>query len=174
MADLQVIKRIDVMYIRSVLKSMRIGLTFKMISTVAKDKALLDSGATENFLDLQAWKELRIGCFQLEKPVPVQNIDGTSNSTGSIKYFCWLKIKIKEHKRRMKFFLTNLGNNQFILGYPFLKEFNPRINWEKAQLLDGNWKLRQWGFDKHKKRCSSSKTQQSRSVGNQWKGMCYT
>jgi len=51
-ADLQVIKRINVIYIRSVLKSMRIKLTFKTISTVAKDDALLDSGATENFLDL--------------------------------------------------------------------------------------------------------------------------
>jgi len=66
-----VIKRIDVIYIRSVLKSIRIGLTFKTISTVAKDKALLDSRATENFLDLQAWRELKIGCFQLEKPVPI-------------------------------------------------------------------------------------------------------
>ena len=27
---------------------------------MAKDEALLDSGATENFLDLKAWKELRM------------------------------------------------------------------------------------------------------------------
>jgi len=65
------VKRIDVVYIRSVLKSMRIRLTFKTISMVAKDKALLNSGATENFLDLQAWRELRIGHLQLEKPVPI-------------------------------------------------------------------------------------------------------
>jgi len=133
-ANLQVIgtKEVDILYIKSLLKSMRIKLTFKMISMVARDEALLDSRATENFLDLKAWKELRIGRFQMEKPILVQNVDGTNNSTGHIKYFCYLKIKIRDHKRRMKFFLTNLGNDRFILGYPFLKEFNPRINWEKA------------------------------------------
>ena len=146
MANLQVIKRIDIVYIRSMLKSMRIRLTFKMISTVARDKALLDSGATKNFLDLQTWKELRIGHFQLEKPIPIQNVDGTTNSAGNIKYFCWLKVRIKNCKRRMKFFLTNLENDWFILGYLFLKEFNPKIDWEKAWLLDGKLEIETMGF----------------------------
>ena len=145
MANLRV-NKIDVVYIRSVLKSMRIKLTFKTISMVAKDEALLDSGVTENFLDLQAWKELRIGRFQLERPVPVRNVDGTSNSAGHIKYFCWLKVRIGKRERRMKFFLTNLGNDQFILGYPFLKEFNPRIDWEKAKLLNGELEIETMGF----------------------------
>ena len=110
-ADLQVIRKVNIVYIRSMLKSMRIRLTFKTISMVAKDEALLNSGATENFLDLQVWKELRIGCFQLKRPVPVRNVDGTSNSARHIKYFCWLKVRIKKCERRMKFFLTNLGND---------------------------------------------------------------
>jgi len=46
----------------------------------------------------------------------------------------------------MKFFLTNLGNNQFILGYLFLKEFNPKIDWEKAQLLDRELEIKTMGF----------------------------
>jgi len=46
----------------------------------------------------------------------------------------------------MKFFLTNLGNDQFILGYLFLKEFNPRIDWEKAWLLDGELEIETMGF----------------------------
>ena len=88
-ASLQVVKReINTVYIRSLLKSMRIALTFKTVSTVAKEEALLDSGATENFLDLQAWKELRIGQFCLRKLIPVRNVDGTNNKAGSIKYYC--------------------------------------------------------------------------------------
>jgi len=152
MANLQVVKGIDVVYIRSVLKSMRIKLTFKTISMVAKDEALLNSRATENFLDLQTWKELRIGRFQLRKPVPVRNVDGTSNSAGNIKYFCWLKIRIKNRDRRMKFFLTNLGNDRFILGYPFLKSFNPKIDWEKGQILDGELEIETMGFQQAQKK----------------------
>ena len=111
---------------------MRIKLTFKMVSTVAEDEALLDSGATENFLDLKAWKELGIGRFHLKKPIPVRNVDGTSNSAGHIEYYCWLKIRLGRQEERMRFFLTNLGEDRFILGYPFLYIFDPEVDWRKA------------------------------------------
>ena len=34
----------------------------------------------------------------------------------------------------MEFFITNLGGDRVVLGYPFLKEFNPQINWEKGEI----------------------------------------
>ena len=34
----------------------------------------------------------------------------------------------------MKFYLTSLGNDRIILGYPFLWYFNPEIDWRTAQL----------------------------------------
>jgi len=34
----------------------------------------------------------------------------------------------------MEFFITNLGGDHVVLGYPFLKEFNPQINWEKGEI----------------------------------------
>ena len=34
----------------------------------------------------------------------------------------------------MEFFITNLGGDHIVLGYPFLKEFNPQINWEKGEI----------------------------------------
>ena len=34
----------------------------------------------------------------------------------------------------MDFFTTNLGQDRIILGYPFLKLFNPNINWTKGNL----------------------------------------
>lgn len=38
----------------------------------------------------------------------------------------------------MRFFLMGLGNDQFILGYLFLCEFNPQIDWENRQLAQGH------------------------------------
>ena len=46
---------------------------------MTKDVALLDSRVTENFLDKEVWKTLKIGCFQLSQPLTVNNIDGTEN-----------------------------------------------------------------------------------------------
>ena len=144
---MQVVKQeVDTVYIRSLLKSIRIALTFKTVSTVAKDEALLDSGVTENFLDLKAWKELRIGRFCLRKLIPVRNVDGTDNSTGSIKYYCWLKIRLGRQEERMRFFLTNLGDDRFILGYPFLYVFDPEVDWRNAQLKEGNLEIETMGF----------------------------
>jgi hypothetical protein len=37
--------------------------------------------------------------------------------------------KISEH-----FYITNLGSDQIILGYPWLHTFNPAINWENCKL----------------------------------------
>jgi hypothetical protein len=37
----------------------------------------------------------------------------------------------------MKFYLTGLGKDEFILGYPFLATFNPKINWTKATIMSG-------------------------------------
>jgi hypothetical protein len=32
-------------------------------------------------------------------------------------------------------FVTNLGKDQIILSYPWLKAFNPDINWKEGKLL---------------------------------------
>jgi len=131
---------------------MRITLTFKTISTVAKDEALLDSGATENFLDLKAWKELGIGWCRLKKPIPVRNVDGTSNSAGSVEYYCWLKIRLGGQEERMRFFLTNLGDDRFILGYPFLYIFDLKVSWKDGWLREGNLEIETMGFQEAQKR----------------------
>jgi len=60
---------------------------------VAEETALLDSGASENFLDEDIWKGLGIGRVQLKQPIPVHNIDETENRSGGIEYYCWLQVK---------------------------------------------------------------------------------
>ena len=46
----------------------------------------------------------------------------------------------------MPFFLTNLGRDHFILGYPFLFAFNPEVDWRKAVLKGGEVRLETVGF----------------------------
>jgi hypothetical protein len=101
---------------------------------VTNEKALLDSGATENFLDEQVWKTLNIRCFKLKRPLTVHNMDGTENCQGKITHCCWLKIHYQNQTLRMHFFLTDLGKDCFILGYPFLFAFNPEVDWRAAML----------------------------------------
>jgi hypothetical protein len=39
-----------------------------------------------------------------------------------------------EAKERVHFFVTNLGKDWWILGYPWLARFNPGINWTEAEV----------------------------------------
>ena len=55
----------NTMYIRSI-KAVKIKLAFKNLHGVTPEVALLDSGATKKFLDLNVWKTMKIGCFKME------------------------------------------------------------------------------------------------------------
>jgi predicted aspartyl protease len=55
---------------------------------MANEKALLDSGATENFIDETTWQRLGIGQKELGKPITVTNVDGTENKKGKITHYC--------------------------------------------------------------------------------------
>jgi len=34
----------------------------------------------------------------------------------------------------MRFYVSNLGKDRFILGYPWFRKFNPDVDWENAKL----------------------------------------
>jgi hypothetical protein len=72
--------------------SMTIPLTIHMWHKKTKTTALLDSGATHNFIDKQAITSLGLGTRALPHPLQVNNVDGTINSEGSITQFCNLWI----------------------------------------------------------------------------------
>ena len=65
------------------------------------------------------------------------NVDGTKNKKGSITHYCWLRVLYNGQQKLQQFFLTSLGRDRMILGYPFLREFNPQIDWAKGELQHG-------------------------------------
>ena len=107
---------------------------FKSISRTADETTLIDSSATENFIDIEVWKALNIGRFHLARTIPVHNVDGSINKNGNIDSYVWLKVRLGKQEKNMKFYLTSIGKERFILGYPFLEAFNPAINWQTGNL----------------------------------------
>jgi hypothetical protein len=95
----------------------------------AEETALLDSGATENFVDYKTMARLWLGTKKLERSRPVINIDGTTNAAGAITHYCDLMVTKGDKKGREGFYVTNLGKDRFIFGYPWLRTFNLEINW---------------------------------------------
>src|SRR5712672_3656416 len=94
-----------------------------------EERALVDSGATANFIDYKTVARLRLGTQKLDNIRTVKNIDGTLNRSGNITHCCDLLISRDRKQERTRFFVTNLGGDRFIFGYPWLATFNPDINW---------------------------------------------
>ena len=97
-----------------------------------EERALVDSGATANFIDQKTVKRLRLKTLKLEQTHSVRNIDGTFNQAGLITRACDLLISQGSKQERTRFYVTNLGGDRFIFGYPWLTAFTPSINWPQA------------------------------------------
>ena len=102
------------------------------IAKRAESIALLDSGATENFMNLAYTKWLRLPIKQLPEPRPVLNVDGTENKSGKLKYYTDLNVQTGQNTTTLQFFLSDLGEHKVILGYPWFTATQPRIDWKKG------------------------------------------
>ena len=111
-----------------------------MTTTQKTEFALLDSGATENFIDPRTMEQLRLPIRKLAYPRIIYNIDGTLNKARSITHVCPIKLQIGDQIQEMNFYVTDLGQDRMILGFPFLQQFNPKINWE-GKILDPPQKI---------------------------------
>jgi hypothetical protein len=68
------------MYIRRI-NAMNVPFKFETARLKADETALIDSGATENFIDEDTWKRLGIGRNQLHEKIILTNVDGTGKPT---------------------------------------------------------------------------------------------
>jgi hypothetical protein len=104
------------------------------IHSVAKraEVSLVDSGATENFMNLQYAKWLKLPIKQLPQPRPLFNVDGTENKSGTLQHYTNLSLQTGTQRVNMRFFLTELGENKAILGYPWFTAFQPKIDWRRG------------------------------------------
>jgi hypothetical protein len=98
----------------------------------AKTVALLDSGATENFMSLDYTKYLHLLIKTLREPRKLFNVDGTPNRAGDLKYFTDLTTRTRTKLTMLRYFLLDLGNNKVILGYPWFAAAQPKIDWAKG------------------------------------------
>jgi len=99
---------------------------------MADIKGLVDSGATDCFMSLAFIKRMRIGVRPLQKPRKIWNIDNMENKAGSITHYTDLNVETKHTHRNMRFLVTNIGNEDIVLGYPWLATFEPQFDWTNA------------------------------------------
>jgi hypothetical protein len=94
--------------------------------------ALLNCGATENFMNLQYAKYLHLPIKKYAKERRLFNVDGTKNKAGNIQYYVDLDTQTGTHRTKMRYLLSDLGDNKLILGYPWFTDAQPKIDWKRG------------------------------------------
>ena len=82
----------DNVYI-SARKSITVRFYTHLIAKRAEGVALVDSGATENFMNLMYAKWLKLPIKNLEKPRKLFNIDRFLNKSGDLKHYTDLEVQ---------------------------------------------------------------------------------
>ena len=98
----------------------------------AESVTLVDSGATENFMNLEYAKHLRLPIKQLSEPRKLFNVDETTNKDGELQFYMDLQVQTGTQRSNLRFFLSNLGENKTILGYLWFTAVQPCIDWNKG------------------------------------------
>ena len=99
-----------------------------------KVAAMVDSGATALFINKKYTDSQRMWLTPLEHPIQLYNIDGTLNEARSITHKVKLRLIIGSDEEQFEFYVTSLGPEKVILGLPWLRDRNPRINWQEGTM----------------------------------------
>jgi len=97
-------------------------------------KALLDCRATGSFINRDFVYSKGINTWTLSRNISVFNVDGFPNEAGQITEVVDIVLRYKTHSERMLLAVFGLGKQSLILGYDWLKDRNPKIDWEKGEV----------------------------------------
>jgi hypothetical protein len=113
-------------------RSMHVPVSIHTSYFMADKKALVNSGATDNFMHPVFAKRMGLGLQELQAPKKIFNIDNTSNKSGMITHYLDLNVCTNGIHKQMRFLVTDIGNEDVLLGYPWLATFKPKFNWRSA------------------------------------------
>jgi len=97
-------------------------------------EALLDCGATGSLIDRDFVCSKEMNTWTLSHNIPVFNVDGSPNEAGQISKVMNMVLRYKTHSERMLLAVSRLGKQSLILGYNWLKDHNPKVDWEKGKV----------------------------------------
>ena len=106
-------------------------------------KALLDSGATCNFIDRTIVLKLKLPVTKLEYPEQLRLADGSEASDGRITEKVELTLLVGSGFEPYNdiFLVTSLGIPRLVLGIPFFRSMKPQIDWELRTIRSPDYVL---------------------------------
>jgi predicted aspartyl protease len=113
---------------------MKVLVSIRASYNMANIRALVDSGATDNFIHPNFVKRMGLGKHELDKPKNIYNIDDTTNKAGQITHYLTLAITTGGTTQEMCFLITDIGHEDILLGYPWLSAYEPQFSWHHSTI----------------------------------------
>jgi len=96
--------------------------------------AMIDSGATEDFINQEFCKKYNIKAKKAKDLSEIYLVDGDPSSMGPVTYTARIPMDIGHHRELATFQVASLQNHEAILGMPWLRNHNCRIDWEQGRI----------------------------------------
>jgi hypothetical protein len=96
--------------------------------------AMVDCGATALFISKRFVRDNKIRTYLLPRAIPLYNIDGSKNCAGGITHSTHLRLRVGDTEECRQFLVTELGPEDVVLGLPWLRSANPKIDWAEGKM----------------------------------------
>jgi hypothetical protein len=90
---------------------------------------MIDCGATAiGFIDSDFAQAKSLTLVPLHSPKRIRVVDGRTSLAGPVTHYVSLDLSVSEHtEKSVRFYVTQLGQYNLILGKPWLAEHNPLV-----------------------------------------------
>ena len=82
-------------------------------------------------MDREFVRQHNLPQFTLREPRRIEVIDGCPIDSGDITHTVKVKLDTNGYQEQLTAFITKLGHYPIVLGIPWLRHHNHRIDWEK-------------------------------------------
>lgn len=110
-----------------------IDVQFSQKKVSVRANAMVDSGATGIFIDKDFCRHHGITTVKRNRPTRLILFDGSKADL--ITHQVRGRITVNGIDQDLVFEVTRLSTYPIVLGLPWLKEFNPTINWKEEEIL---------------------------------------
>jgi hypothetical protein len=116
--------------------SLNIDIEIETTDTGVKrcTKSLVDCGATGLFMDTKWACANNVTTRALTRLIPVYSVNGTPNESSAICEIADVILRYNRHAECTQFAITQFGKQSMILGFTWLHEHNPEINWQTKEV----------------------------------------
>jgi len=106
--------------------------------------AMIDSGATEDFMDREVCNKNGIKMIKAKNPREIYLADGKPSAMGPVTHMTKVPMDISSYRELATFQVANRQNHEVILRMPWLREHNPTMEWRDKRITLNSERCTTW------------------------------